>query len=295
MTGSFRIKRSGGPRTEKGKAVAAGNSLKTGIYATTVVMPDESEHDFLELRDALLGELGSSDFLEAALVYELAVITWKKARLDRLEHQVVMQRLNAPVTPEDYFEGGLPRTPENEWILGKLDLFNEEANFDLELKERAARQIIDPTTRQVGLAHIRAKLPELYEQMTVWVREPYQLDLEQNVDSLKSMVARQSAEKTENYDGLISVLGAGLGYRILKDCERYRQALALLPQLEGIKNQIRNQRLVNLMGADGPNRAREDLNRAFFRVLKELRTQQEWRKKNEVTDVTPNDLKSKTD
>lgn len=295
MTGSFRVKRSGGPRTAEGKAVAAANSQKTGIYATTVVMSDESEQDFLELRDALLDELGASGVLEGALVHELAVITWKKARLDRLEHRVVMQRLNAPVTPEDYFEGGLPRTPENEWILGKLEIFSEEAGFNLELKERVARQIIDPKTRSAGLAHIQAHLPELYEQMIVWVREPYQVDLEQGVDSLKAMMARQSAQKTENYDALIGVLGAGLGYRILGECERYKRALTLLPQLEAIKKQIRDYRLVNLMAADGPNRAREDLNRAFFRVLKELRTQQEWRRRHDVIDVTPNGQNSKTD
>lgn len=211
MNGSFRVKRSGGPRTEEGKAVAAANSLKTGIYATTVVMPDESEQDFQELRDSLLVELGASGVLEASLVHELAVLTWKKARLDRLEHRVVMQRLSAPVTPEDYFDGGLPRTPENEWILGKLDSLTEELGFNLELKERAARRIIDPKARPAGLTHIQAHLPELYEQMIVWVREPYQVDLEQGVDSLKAMMARQSAQKTENYDALISVLGAGLG------------------------------------------------------------------------------------
>lgn len=290
-----KTKRSGGPRTAEGKAIAARNSLKTGVYTAAVVMPDESEQDFLELRDALLVELGASGVLEASLVHELAVVAWKKARLDRLEHRVVMQRLNAPVTPEDYFQCGLPRTPENEWILGKLEAFTEEFGFNLELKERAARQIIDPKTRSAGLAHIQAHLPELYEQMIVWVREPYQVDLEQGVDSLKAMMARQSAQKTENYDALISVLGAGLGYRILGECERYKLALTLLPQLEAIKKQIRDQRLVNLMVSEGPNRAREDLNRSFFRVLKELRTQQEWRKKHEVIDVTPNDAFSETD
>ena len=290
-----KTKRSGGPRSAEGKAIAARNSLKTGVYTAAVVMPDESEQDFLELRDALLIELGASGVLEASLVHELAVVTWKKARLDRLEHRVVMQRLSAPVTPEDYFEGGLPRTPENEWILGKLDSLTEELGFNLELKERAARQIIDPKTRPAGLTHIQAHLPELYEQMIVWVREPYQVDLEQGVDSLKALMARQSAQKTENYDTLISVLGAGLGYRILEECQRYKRALTLLPQLEAIKKQIRDQRLANLMAAEGPSRAREDLNRSFFRVLKELRTQQEWRKKHEVIDVTPNDEFSRTD
>lgn len=85
------------------------------------------------------------------------------------------------------------------------------------------------TTRQAGLADIQAYLAELYEQMIVWVRELYQLDLEQEVDSLKAMITHKSAQKTENYDALISVLGAGLGYRILEGCQRYKRALALLP------------------------------------------------------------------
>lgn len=294
MNSLSKNKRSGGPRTAEGKAIAARNSLKTGVYTAAVVMPDESEQDFLELRDALLVELGASGVLEASLVHELAVVTWKKARLDRLEHRVVMQRLNAPVTPEDYFQGGFPRTPENEWILGKLESLTEEFGFNLELKERAARQIIDPKTRSAGLAHIRAHLPELYEEMIVWARA-FDRDLHDGVDSMRLLVARQSAEKTENYDGLISVLGAGLGYRILEECQRYKKALALLPELETMKEGVRDQRLVNLMASEGSNRAREDLNRAFFRVLKELRTQQEWRKKHEVIDVTPNDEFSKTD
>lgn len=294
MAGSFRVKRSGGPRTAEGKAVAAGNSLKTGIYATSVVMPDESEQDFIELRDALLVELGAFGVLEATLVHELAVVTWKKARLDRIEHRVVMQRLNAPVVPEDYFEGGLPRTSENEWILERLGMLTEEFKFDIELRERVARQMIDPKTRSAAIAHIQKHLPELHEQIVGWVRS-YDSVLERGVDAMRSMMARQSAEETENYGALINVLGAGLGYRILEECKRCKKAFELLPQLEAMKERVRDQRFVNLMAVAGPNRAREDLNRAFFRVLKELRTQQEWRKKHEVIDITPSDRSSKTD
>jgi hypothetical protein len=287
MTGSFRVKRSGGPRTEKGKAVAAGNSLKTGIYAATVVMADESEKDFLELRDSLLVELGASGVLEAALVHELAVITWKKARLDRLEHQVVMQRLNAPVTPEDYFEGGLSRTPENEWILARLDSLTIDLIEEIGAKEALARQLISFEDRESAIVAIEEHFPALFDQLITWVRDESDPELSQGVDMLALIRERKHAANKGNFLPLIGLLGVGLGYKILEECRRYKRGIELLPKIEAIKGQIRDQRLANLIAAEGSNRAREDLNRSFFRVLKELRTQQEWRKKHEVIDVSP--------
>lgn len=295
MTGSFRVKRSGGPRSEEGKAVAAANSLKTGIYATTVVMPDESEQNFLELRDSLLVELGASGILEAALVHELAVITWKKARLDRLEHRVVMQRLNAPATSEDYFEGGLERSPEHEWALAHLNLLKPELGLEIGMREGFARQLMSEDDRVVAMAGIQERLPGLFEQIEAWVRDESDKDLSRNVDIISLHRARKYAVEKGTYLPVIRLLAVGIGYKILEDCKRLKQAFDLLPQLEAIREQIRDQRLANLMAAEGPSRAREDLNRSFFRVLKELRTQQEWRKKHEVIDVTPNDPNSKTD
>lgn len=295
MTGSFRVKRSGGPRTAEGKAVAAGNSLKTGIYATSVVMPDESEQDFIELRDALLVELGASGVLEATLVHELAVVAWKKARLDRIEHRVIMQRLNAPVIPEDYFEGGLPRTRESEWALANLNLLKPEFGLEIGMREAFARQLMDMDDRSAAITGIEESLPELYEQMIAWIRNELDKDLSQGVEMVFLIRERKNAASTGNFSGLMLLLGVGLGHRILEDCKCFRKAFELLPQLESIREQIRDQRFANLMAAKGPSRAREDLNRAFFRVLKELRTQQEWRKKHEVIDVTPSNPSSRTD
>lgn len=289
MNGSFRVKRSGGPRTEEGKAVSAANSLKTGIYATTVVMPDESEHDFQELRDSLLVELGASGVLEATLVHELAVITWKRARLDRLEHRVVMQRLNAPATSEDYFEGGLERTPEHEWVLSHLNLLRPKLREEISLREAFARQLMSEQDRVAAIAEIQEQLPGLFEQIEAWVRDESDKELSNNVEFISLHRARQYAVEKGTYIPVIRLLAVGLGYKILEECKRLKLAFDVLPQLDDIREQIRDQRLANLMAAEGPNRAREDLNRSFFRVLKELRTQQEWRKKHEVIDVSPVD------
>lgn len=275
--------------------MAARNSLKTGIYAATLVLPDESEQEFLELRDALLIELGASGVLESALVHDLAVVTWKKARLDRIEHRVVMQRLNASATSEDYFEGGLERTPEHEWVLLHLNWLTPKLSEEISLREALARQLMSEQDRVTAIAGIQEQLPDLFEQIEAWVRDESDKELSNNVDFISLHRARQYAVEKGTYIPVIRLLAVGLGYKILEECKRFKLAFDVLPQLDTIREQIRDQRLANLMAAEGPSRAREDLNRSFFRVLKELRTQQAWRKMHEVIDVTPNNSFSKTD
>ena len=45
----LKSKRSGGPRSLSGKLNASRNSLKTGAYSKSIVLPNESEEDFKKL------------------------------------------------------------------------------------------------------------------------------------------------------------------------------------------------------------------------------------------------------
>ena len=58
-----------------------------------------------------------------------------------------------------------------------------------------------------------------------------------------------------------------------------------MDQVEEIKQLIRDRRLKNFMESPGPIRAYQDLSRAFFKVLAELRKQQEWRLKNRTLET----------
>jgi hypothetical protein len=58
-----------------------------------------------------------------------------------------------------------------------------------------------------------------------------------------------------------------------------------MDQVEEIKQLIRDRRLKNFMESSGPIRAYHDLSRAFFKVLAELRKQQEWRLKNRTLET----------
>ena len=55
-----------------------------------------------------------------------------------------------------------------------------------------------------------------------------------------------------------------------------------LKEITNIQNLIRDRRLKAFMESAGPIQAYQDLSRAFFKVLDELRKQQEWRLKNKT-------------
>ena len=107
---------------------------------------------------------------------------------------------------------------------------------------------------------------------------------------------RQIAVDKGGYILAIRLLAVGLGYKILEGGKRLKLAFDVQSKLDAIREQIRDQRLASLIATEESSRACEDLNYySFSRALRELRTQQEWRKKNRVIDVAPNELNSKTD
>ncbi len=44
-------RRSGGPQTDDGKKIASSNSLKTGAYSNTLILPGEDESQFRQIED----------------------------------------------------------------------------------------------------------------------------------------------------------------------------------------------------------------------------------------------------
>ena len=100
-----------------------------------MVLPGESEEEFRELEQCLFEGCRPEGVTEALMVHDLAVITWKKRRLTRIEHAVMMGRLQAPITAEEFFQAGLPRRDEFKWALENLDFLTQE---NLDLYERHA-------------------------------------------------------------------------------------------------------------------------------------------------------------
>ena len=99
MAGIPKTIRSGGPRTAEGRLVSSGNSLKTGAYSTQVALPGEDKDDFLSFEEDFLRDLAPDGIVEASMAHEVAVLAWKKLRLERVEHQLIRDQLNLAPTP----------------------------------------------------------------------------------------------------------------------------------------------------------------------------------------------------
>lgn len=82
-------KLSGGPQTDEGKKTASRNSLKTGTYSKLVVLPNESQEEFDQLVEQFQKDFYPKDAVEMMLVREMAVITWKKLRLENWNMSIV--------------------------------------------------------------------------------------------------------------------------------------------------------------------------------------------------------------
>lgn len=76
----------GGPQTDEGKKIASRNSLKTGKYSNLIVLPNESQEEFDQLVEQFQTDFYPKYAVEMMLVREMAVITWKKLRLEKLEY-----------------------------------------------------------------------------------------------------------------------------------------------------------------------------------------------------------------
>lgn len=81
-----------GPKTEAGKNRSRRNSLRRGLLSRDLVLPWEDEREFRKLVNALLAEHAPEGATEVLLVEQMAVATWKLARLTGIERATIWNR-----------------------------------------------------------------------------------------------------------------------------------------------------------------------------------------------------------
>ncbi len=115
--------KSGGPKTPEGKAVASQNATKTGTYSSLVVLPSEDEAEFNALLDQFNRDFHPVDVIEMSLVNELATLTWKKLRLQKLEQSQLIMILESPIKIDELKAEGIELLDDvyKLWINGDID------------------------------------------------------------------------------------------------------------------------------------------------------------------------------
>lgn len=280
--------RSGGPRTSEGKAIAARNSIKTGVYSAQVVLPGESEEEFRELEQCFFEDFRPEGVTEALMVHDLTVISWKKRRLTKMEHAVLMAQLQAPITAEEFFEAGLSRREEFKWALENLDFLTQD---NLALYERQAI-LVKGLGRKDGrvqkIAEIERHEPELYERLCRMANEVVEANNQNKWDEIGldlSFHMALTVNSGASIDDLLEGLAAYLERKITAQAEGLRYVMNHMDQINAVRQVVRDKRHLALTAMDGESRAMDYLNKSFYRTLKELRTHQEWGRRHRVIDV----------
>jgi hypothetical protein len=80
--------KSTGPRTPEGKAIVSMNSLRHGLRARTIVLPNENPEEFHQLCDDLEAEWQPQSRTEQFYVEQMAVSQWKLNRMEVGEFNV---------------------------------------------------------------------------------------------------------------------------------------------------------------------------------------------------------------
>ena len=264
-------KRSGGPKTAEGKQLASRNALKTGAYSQMVVLPGEDEHAFNELQNQFLRDFAPQDVAESCMVHDLASLTWKKLRLDQLEHGGLLRSLNAPFTWGDCCD----------------DPFKESAlNRFRDLGETADEQ---------ASAYRRTKVVLCGE---VGAEEFLQLLKEQPL--VEAHVEEEAQEEDdpiprENWTtgSVTFTTGESMPfsrYALQSFINQWKALDWLFENPDKARTRIReiqNARLLRFIERKDLGRVRDDLNRAFYKTLSELRRHQGWRKQTREITVNP--------
>jgi hypothetical protein len=255
-------KRSGGPQTTEGRAVASRNALKTGAYSSIVVLPSEDESDFHELENQFISDFSPQDIAEVAMVRQLAVSVWKKLRLERLEQSVALKALNRSFDAYDFTSYGIYLDASDIAIIPELDSFEVDC---LSLNEVKVMEI---------------ECPALYQRV---IEEGRKEDLFfAKTPTPKDLLEKRVVYPDGGSENLIPF--------VINDYIDYaRNFVKVYSQRDKIKaavKSIKEERILKIMELDKPRRVHDDLDRAFYRTLSELRKHQHWRQERNTVDVS---------
>ena len=280
MVGIPKTKRSGGPKTAAGKLAASGNALKTGAYASSVVIPGESREDFQRLFDEFVVGLMPKGAVEQSMVHELAVVTWKKFRLDQLEQSALTRVIQKPLRAID-IRREFYVSEEHDWLIADLTVLTEEFIGEGNEHLRFINGQSDYGISKDDFFALPTTNPILFQLIVDMALGEFSYIDEPN--PIPEQIFRLNKIF---YDGSSEAFVHYAMQAIKIKVEEANYVYANLDEIQAAVTAVRDARLLELMKGEGIMRARDELGRAFSRGLAELRKQQQWRIKMSV-DVTP--------
>lgn len=273
--------RSGGPRTDEGKKIASSNSLKTGAYSNTLILPGEDESQFRQIQDQFVRDFHPEDMAEITMVRDLAVLAWKKIRLENLELRFTLARLNAPLDYSDKDDAKFLSSHRVQSNLHRLPSYTKELKSEAELAKAFAEQaqVKDATIEE--LEALEKTHPLIHKKLVEHINH-YGFTNPTAKNVLRYEIENDDGENELFWNYFLKDSIADLK-QIIWFCDNRAE---IEKELQAVKDK----RLMELMQNEKPSRAFDDLRRNFYRTLSELRKHQEWKRKMQVVDVASRNI-----
>lgn len=268
--------RSGGPQTDEGKKIASQNALKTGAYSNTLILPGEDESQFRQIEDQFVRDFRPEDMAEIAMVHDLAVLAWKKIRLENLELRFTLARLNAPLDYFDKKDTEYLSSDRVESNLYRLANYTNELRNEAKLTISYAELLKGKDTTIEDLEGLEKSYPLIHQVLVKHIN---------HYDFTNPTAKNVLRYEIENDDGETELFWSYVLKIAIEDLNKIIWFCDHRPKIEKELQVVKDRRLMELMQNERPSRAFDDLRRNFYRALSELRKHQEWKRKMQVVGV----------
>ncbi len=272
-------KRSGGPKTLEGKLAISQNALKAGTYSSMPILPHENQEEFNQLIDHFNHDFHPADMIETTLVRELAVLTWKKLRLEKLENDYFIKRSNAPILLEELIDSGLKFNQARFDFWGLLKFFDDQSLEDAHKTLAYIKPLVHLQINTDQLSEVKNLNSLIYDNIVNVYRHTFSSSGVEVLD--EDLVAKKVLHGDQPLRFITSIV-------FEKFVEFYEAGFWCTDRKAKIEEaviQIKQERILKIMQSDSTRRANDDLTRSFMRTLSEFRKHHDWRIKNRLVDA----------
>jgi len=91
-------KKSTGPKTAEGKAVASKNAVKHGLFAAEAVVKGENPAEYEAYHDQFLAEWAPVGMVESLMAERVISLAWRLRRAERMQNQAIDEQIEHYIT-----------------------------------------------------------------------------------------------------------------------------------------------------------------------------------------------------
>jgi len=262
----FQRKRSGGPKTAAGKAIAAGNALSHGLNSRLVTLATENPAEFEALFQGLVTDFKPNGTIETLIVHRIAHLIWKQRRLEGYEHKQISQAALIEVKIDEIFRKMNIKSQSNS-VYEIFEFLDDYTKKDLEDAEEIVSEckdfeessfpFVDPVTGVKNYPFLWNRVLPAELSLDPSLIAVYGLNgYEPDAEIMRSITQRVTSS---HHHGLAVIF-------LVKNREAIHQARAA----------VRAEKMTLAWNLDRSHRYHTLLEGQIYRALKELRTQQGW-------------------